>query len=283
MRIDVVTIFPEYFAPLDLSLIGKARASGLLDVAVHDLRAWTHDVHRTVDDSPYGGGPGMVMRPEPWGEALDALAPGLASSDPSSEATGAERAGDRGQPAGRAPGGGARLVVPTPAGEVFSQAMAHDLAAEPRLIFACGRYEGIDQRVLDHAATRMPVTEVSLGDYVLFGGEVAVLVMCEAIVRLLPGVLGNADSLAEESHAHGVLEAPVYTKPPEWRGHAVPEILRSGDHGRIARWRRDQALLRTAQRRPDLLAALDPGTLDKRDVALLDGAGFQVRGADMAK
>jgi tRNA (guanine37-N1)-methyltransferase len=259
MRIDVVTIFPEYFAPLDLSLIGKARASGLLDVGVHDLRAWTHDVHRTVDDSPYGGGPGMVMRPEPWGEALDALVPGLG------------------------PGSEARLVVPTPAGEVFSQAMAHDLAAEPRLIFACGRYEGIDQRVLDHAATRMPVTEVSLGDYVLFGGEVAVLVMCEAIVRLLPGVLGNADSLAEESHAHGVLEAPVYTKPPEWRGHAVPEILRSGDHGRIARWRRDQALLRTAQRRPDLLAALEPRTLDKRDVALLDGAGFQVRGADMAK
>ncbi|BCB82215.1 tRNA (guanosine(37)-N1)-methyltransferase TrmD [Phytohabitans flavus] len=255
MRIDVVTIFPEYLGPLDLSLIGKARDSGLLDVGVHDLREWTHDVHRTVDDTPYGGGPGMVMRPEPWGEALDALAPE----------------------------GGARLVVPTPAGQVFSQAMAHELAAEPRLIFACGRYEGIDQRVLDHAASRMPVTEVSLGDYVLFGGEVAVLVMCEAIVRLLPGVLGNADSLAEESHANGVLEAPVFTKPPEWRGHPVPEILRSGDHGRIARWRRDEALLRTAQRRPDLLAALDPGILDKRDVALLSGAGFQVRGVDMAK
>lgn len=288
MRIDVVTIFPEYLGPLDLSLIGKARASGLLDMHVHDLRAWTHDVHRTVDDTPYGGGPGMVMRPEPWGAALDALVPALASCGPRSEAATAERAGDRGQsersePVGSAFEGGARLVVPTPAGEVFSQALAHELAAEPRLIFACGRYEGIDQRVLDHAAARMPVTEVSLGDYVLFGGEVAVLVMCEAIVRLLPGVLGNADSLAEESHAHGVLEAPVYTKPPEWRGHGVPEILRSGDHGRIARWRRDQALLRTARRRPDLLAALDPGTLDKRDLALLDGAGFQVRGADMAK
>ncbi|GAA4701823.1 tRNA (guanosine(37)-N1)-methyltransferase TrmD [Phytohabitans rumicis] len=255
MRIDVVTIFPEYFAPLDLSLIGKARSSGLLDAAVHDLRTWTYDVHRTVDDTPYGGGPGMVMRPEPWGEALDALAPD----------------------------GAARLVVPTPAGTPFTQALAHELAAEPHLIFACGRYEGIDQRVLDHAATRMPVTEVSLGDYVLFGGEVAVLAMCEAIVRLLPGVLGNADSLADESHAHGLLETPVYTKPPEWRGHPVPEILRSGDHGRIARWRRDQALLRTAQRRPDLLAALDPGTLDKRDVTVLTGAGFPVRGADMAK
>lgn len=255
MRIDVVTIFPEYFGPLDLSLIGKARAGGLLDVAVHDLRSWTHDVHRTVDDSPYGGGPGMVMRPEPWGEALDALAPGA----------------------------DARLVVPTPAGAPFTQELAGELAAEPRLIFACGRYEGIDQRVLDHAATRMAVTEVSLGDYVLFGGEVAVLAMCEAIVRLLPGVLGNADSLAEESHAHGLLEAPVYTKPPQWRGHDVPEILRSGDHGRIARWRRDQALLRTAQRRPDLLAALDPNTLDKRDLAVLAGAGFQVPGVDMAK
>ncbi|MEH1129092.1 tRNA (guanosine(37)-N1)-methyltransferase TrmD [Micromonospora sp. CPCC 206061] len=257
MRLDVVTIFPEYFGPLDLSLIGKARASGLLDVAVHDLRTWTHDVHRTVDDSPYGGGPGMVMRPEPWGEALDALAPAADVR--------------------------ARLVVPTPAGAPFTQAMAHELAAEPHLIFACGRYEGIDQRVLDHAATRMPVSEVSLGDYVLFGGEVAVLAMCEAIVRLLPGVLGNAESLAEESHAHGLLEAPVYTKPPQWRGHDVPEILRSGDHGRIARWRRDQALLRTAQRRPDLLAHLDPSGLDKRDVAALTGAGFQVPGPDVAK
>jgi tRNA (guanine37-N1)-methyltransferase len=257
MRLDVVTIFPEYFGPLDLSLIGKARASGLLDVAVHDLRTWTHDVHRTVDDSPYGGGPGMVMRPEPWGEALDALVP----------------AGE----------GRARLVVPTPAGAPFTQETAHELAGEPHLIFACGRYEGIDQRVLDHAATRMPVSEVSLGDYVLFGGEVAVLAMCEAIVRLLPGVLGNAESLTEESHAHGLLEAPVYTKPPQWRGHEVPEILRSGDHGRIARWRRDQALSRTAQRRPDLLAHLDPSGLDKRDIATLTGAGFQVPGPDVAK
>jgi tRNA (guanine37-N1)-methyltransferase len=157
------------------------------------------------------------------------------------------------------------------------------LAAEPHLIFACGRYEGIDQRVLDHAAARMPVTEVSLGDYVLFGGEVAVIVIMEAVTRLLPGVLGNVDSLAEESHAHGLLEAPVYTKPPTWRGHDVPEILRSGDHGRIARWRRDEALLRTAQRRPDMLAALPDGALDKRDLAALTGAGFQIPTGDMAK
>jgi tRNA (guanine37-N1)-methyltransferase len=254
MKVDIVTIFPEYFAPLDLSLIGRARTAGLLDVAVHDLRTWTHDVHRTVDDSPYGGGAGMVMRPEPWGEALDAVA----------------------EPP-------ARLVVPTPAGVRLTQALAHDLAGEPHLVFACGRYEGIDQRVLDHAGTRMPVTEVSLGDYVLFGGEVAVLVVLEAVVRLLPGVLGNADSLVEESHVDGLLEAPVYTKPATWRGHEVPEILRSGDHGRIARWRRDQALLRTAERRPDLLAALPSESLDKKDLTVLTGAGFQVPDSDMAK
>ncbi|MDI1459475.1 tRNA (guanosine(37)-N1)-methyltransferase TrmD [Catellatospora sp. KI3] len=256
MRVDVVTIFPEYFAPLELSLIGKARGQGTLELGLHDLRRWTHDVHRTVDDTPYGGGPGMVMRPEPWGQALDELVP---------------------------EGTRARLVVPTPAGTPFTQATAYELAHEPHLVFACGRYEGIDQRVLDHAATRMPVSEVSLGDYVLFGGEVAVLVMLEAMTRLIPGVLGNAESLADESHAHGLLETPVYTKPASWRGHDVPEILRSGDHGRIARWRRDQALLRTATRRPDLLAALDPATLDKRDLALLDGAGFPARPAGVAE
>ncbi|HEX6498938.1 MAG TPA: tRNA (guanosine(37)-N1)-methyltransferase TrmD [Micromonosporaceae bacterium] len=254
MRVDVVTIFPQYLAPLDLSLIGRAREAGLLDLVVHDLRNWTTDVHRTVDDTPYGGGPGMVMRPEPWGRALDEVAPD-----------------------------DCRLVVPSPAGIPFTQAIARELAGEPRLVFACGRYEGIDQRVVDHAATRMRVTELSIGDYVLFGGEVAVLVILEAVTRLLPGVLGNADSLVEESHADGLLEAPVYTKPAQWRGLAVPEILRSGDHARIARWRRDQALLRTAQRRPDLLAALPPDALDRRDVAVLGGAGFQVAGQRMAE
>ncbi|MEV4623665.1 tRNA (guanosine(37)-N1)-methyltransferase TrmD [Asanoa sp. NPDC049573] len=241
MRVDVVTIFPEYLAPLSLSLIGKAQSSGLLSVGVHDLRTWTSDVHRTVDDTPYGGGPGMVMRPEPWGQALDALATPQA-----------------------------RLVVPTPVGAPFVQRTAHELAEASHLIFACGRYEGIDQRVIDHAATRMPVTEVSLGDYVLFGGEVAVLVIMEAVVRLLPGVLGNADSLAEESHAAGLLEAPVYTKPPVWRDLAVPDILRSGDHGRIARWRRDESLRRTALRRPDMLDGPDGPELDKADRAVLD-------------
>ncbi len=254
MRLDVVTIFPEYLAPLDLSLIGKARSAGLLDISVYDLRQWTHDVHRTVDDTPYGGGPGMVMRPEPWGLALDELA--------------SEKS---------------RFVVPTPAGTPFNQAMAAALAAEEHLIFACGRYEGIDQRVLDDAAERMPVREVSLGDYVLFGGEVAVLVILEAVTRLLPGVLGNAESLTEESHAAGLLEAPVYTKPASWRGRDVPDVLRSGDHGRIARWRRDQSLLRTATRRPDMMAAYPPEWLDRRDRETLAEGGFQITEPDVAK
>ncbi|HET6482937.1 MAG TPA: tRNA (guanosine(37)-N1)-methyltransferase TrmD [Actinoplanes sp.] len=239
MRVDIISIFPEYFAPLELALIGKARTTGLLDVAVHDLRTWTSDVHRTVDDTPYGGGPGMVMRPEPWGQALDAVGPGT-------------------------------LIVPSPVGKPFTQADAHALAGLDHLIFACGRYEGIDQRVLDEAAARMPVLEVSLGDYVLFGGEVAVIVIMEAVTRLLPGVLGNADSLTEESHAAGLLEAPVYTKPATWRSRTVPDILRSGDHGKIARWRRDQSLLRTASRRPDMLASYPADHLDKADRKTLD-------------
>lgn len=229
MRIDVVTIFPDYLSPLELSLTGRARAKGLLDLRVHDLRRWAHDRHRTVDDAPYGGGAGMVMRPEPWGEAFDELAV--------EEAT---------------------LVVPTPAGTPFSQAIAQELAARGRLVFACGRYEGIDQRVIDHARARTEVRELSLGDYVLNGGEVAALAVIEAVVRLLPGFLGNADSLAEESHAEGLLEYPVYTRPATWRGLDVPEVLRHGDHAAVAAWRRDQAVRRTADRRPDLL---NPGSV----------------------
>ena len=253
MRVDVLGIFPEYLAPLELSIVGRARAAGLLTVSAHDLRDWTHDVHRTVDDTPFGGGPGMVMKPEPWGEALDTVL-------------------SRGPEGARA-----RLVVPTPGGRPFTQAMAESYAGLPWLVFACGRYEGIDARVVTEAAARPEVAgvdEVSLGDYVLAGGEVAVLVMVEAVARLLPGVLGNPDSLAEESHTDGLLEYPVFTKPQTWRGIEVPEILRSGDHGRIARWRRDEALRRTAAVRPDLVQALDPVALDRADLATLAAAGW---------
>ena len=233
MRIDVVTIFPEFFAVLDVSLIGRAREAGMLRVEAHDLRDWAHDRHRTVDDTPYGGGAGMVMRPEPWGEALDALVP-----RPQGE-------GD--------PVAGPVVVFPTPAGEPFTQAVARDLALEPHLLFACGRYEGIDQRVVEYASTIARVRELSLGDYVLNGGEVAAMAMIEAIGRLVPGVIGNPESLAVESHEDGLLEAPSYTKPQEWRGLEVPEILRSGHHSRIEAWRHEQRVERTRRVRPDLL------------------------------
>jgi tRNA (guanine37-N1)-methyltransferase len=239
MRIDVVSIFPEYLAPLSLSLPGRAQEAGILDVHVHDLRRWTHDRHRTVDDTPYGGGAGMVMRPEPWGEALDAVT-------------------DEGAPP--------VVVVPTPSGLPFTQHLAAELAGSARLLFACGRYEGIDQRVVEHARRRWEVREVSIGDYVLNGGEAAALVVIEAVVRLLPGFMGNPASLAEESHgAAGLLEYPVYTKPPTWRGLDVPDVLLSGHHAQIARWRRDQALRRTAERRPDLIDELSEESLDGRD------------------
>jgi len=242
VRIDVVTIFPEYLAPLRQSLLGKAAERGLVTIAVHDLRAWTEDVHRTVDDAPYGGGPGMVMRPEPWGRALDEV---------------------------RSPG--TRLVVPTPAGERFTQAMAAQWAGEPGLVFACGRYEGIDQRVADWARASGPVSEVSIGDYVLAGGESAVLVMVEAVTRLLPGVVGNRESVEFDSHADGLLEGPAYTRPASWRGYDVPDVLLSGDHAAIARWRRAESLRRTAARRPDLLAALPADALTPADREALAG------------
>jgi tRNA (guanine37-N1)-methyltransferase len=232
MRVDVVSIFPGYLAPLELSLPGKARASGLLDLHVHDLRDWTHDRHRTTDDTPYGGGAGMVMKPEPWGEALDDLL-----TD------------------------GATLVVPTPAGMRFDQAAARELAGRDRLVIASGRYEGIDQRVVDHYAAAYDVRELSIGDYVLNGGEAAALVIIEAVIRLVPGFVGNAASLTEESHEAGLLEYPTYTKPPTWRDLDVPDVLRGGDHAAIAAWRHDQRLRRTVDRRPDLLppAALPGG------------------------
>ena len=231
MRIDIVTIFPDYLAPLEFSLVGKAREQGILDIRVHDLRDHTHDRHRTVDDEPYGGGPGMVMRPEPWGEALDAILPAHA------------------QPL---------LVIPTPSGTPLTQAIAIDWAQRPGMVIACGRYEGIDARVAEEYADRAEVVPVSLGDYVLAGGEVAALVIVEAVTRLLPGVVGNEESITDDSFApgsmEGLLEGPVYTRPAEWRGRGVPDVLLSGDHARIAAWRREQALERTRQMRPELRA-----------------------------
>jgi tRNA (guanine37-N1)-methyltransferase len=234
-RVDVVTIFAEYFQPLDVSLLGKARDRGLLDVRVHDLRAYADGPHRSVDDAPYGGGPGMLMRPEPWGRALDALL-----ADP---------------PAGRAAESAPVLVMPTPSGRRFTQADARAWAGEPWLIIGCGRYEGIDARVIADASARMRVEEVSIGDYVLAGGEVAALVVIEAVARLIPGFMGNAESTADDSFspADGGLEAPSYTRPPTWRGRTVPDVLRSGDHAAIARWRQEESLRRTRERRPDLL------------------------------
>lgn len=234
MRIDVITIFPAYLQPLELSLVGKAIKGGQVELHLHDLRDYTHDRHRTVDDTPFGGGPGMVMKPEPWGEAIDAVVrSGSADVKPI-------------------------IVVPTPSGDCFTQAGAASLADEPWLIFVCGRYEGIDARVFDYYRQRFAVRELSVGDYVLAGGEAAVLVMCEAVIRLLPGVLGNAESAPDDSFSlarkGAALEGPIYTKPATWRGIDVPEVLLSGDHGAIANWRADSSRNRTAQRRPDLSA-----------------------------
>jgi tRNA (guanine37-N1)-methyltransferase len=269
VRIDIVTIFGGYFTALNESLIGKAVQRGDIALNVHDLRAWTSDIHHTVDDAPFGGGPGMVMKPEPWGQALDAIV---------------------------GPGERARLIVPTPAGIPFTQALAARYAAEPWLVFACGRYEGIDARVAADARSRMDVDEVSIGDYVLPGGEAAVLVMAETVGRLLPGVLGNAQSAPDDSFGGGdggtmagLVEGPAYTRPRVWRGQEVPPVLLSGDHGAVARWRRDRALLRTAENRPDLVQRLlgpDPGetggALSARDREVLAEAGFPVSGQDMA-
>lgn len=233
MRIDVVTIFPAFFDVLGLSLLGKAQGTGVLDIRVHDLRDHTHDRHRTVDDTPYGGGAGMVMKPEPWGEAIDAIAEDAASAS-----------GSEARPL---------FVFPSPAGERFTQATAREWAAEqPHLVFGCGRYEGIDERVFAYAATRGHVRLVSLGDYVLNGGEVAAMAMIEAVGRLVPGVVGNPESLVEESHEDGLLEYPSYTKPASWRGFEVPDVLLSGHHGRVAEWRHEQQVARTRERRPDL-------------------------------
>ncbi|MTD16674.1 tRNA (guanosine(37)-N1)-methyltransferase TrmD [Nakamurella sp. YIM 132087] len=256
MKFSVVTIFPEYLEPLRQSLLGRAIEDGLLSVEVHDLREQAFDRHRTVDDSPYGGGAGMVMKPDVWGRALDAWAPP-----------------------------GSTLVVPTPAGRPFTQDVAAELAGAEHLVFACGRYEGIDQRVVQEASTRLPVHELSIGDYVLAGGEAAVLVMVEAVARLLPGVLGNPMSAVTDSFgtgSPGLLEYPSYTRPAEYRGLPVPPVLLSGNHAAVDRWRRDESLRRTARHRPDLIAALDPSSLDERDRAVLAEADAGAGAGDAA-
>ena len=264
MRYDVVTIFPEYLEPLKLSLLGKAREKGLVDLHLHDLREYTFDRHRTVDDTPYGGGAGMVMKAEPWGLALDEV---LAAS-PLNAAT--EEGAEPAEPtADTRP----LLIVPSPAGAVFDQAMAYELAEEKHIVFAPARYEGIDERVLDWAQESFRVMPVSLGDYVLYGGEVAVMAMIEAITRLIPGAMGNPASLEEESHTGGLLEYPVYTKPAVWRNREVPEVLLSGNHGAIARWRRDRQIERTLERRPDLLEAYPVEQWDKKDRRFLAERG----------
>ncbi len=294
MRIDIVTIFPDYFGsapaagvaagtgPLGVSLIGKAAARGDIEFRVHDLRRWAADVHHTVDDTPFGGGPGMVMKPDVWGAALDAVLADAVLAD----AVLADAVPAGAAEAGKPP----RLVVPTPSGVPFTQDMAASYAAERHLVFACGRYEGIDARVVADARSRMPVDEVSIGDYVLAGGEAAVAVIVEAVCRLLPGVLGNEQSVADDSFGggggamRGLLEGPVYTRPRSWRGHQVPPVLLSGDHAAIARWQRDEALRRTAAARPDLIRRLAavPGGLDAQDRKVLIQAGFPVDGENMA-
>jgi tRNA (guanine37-N1)-methyltransferase len=225
MKIDAISIFPEFFDVLEISLLGKAQEAGLISFEAHNLRDFTHDRHKTVDDTPYGGGAGMLMKPEPWGEAFDKI-------------VGKDRP---------------VVIFTSPAGIPFNQELAGELSQREHLVFACGRYEGIDQRVVDYAGTIADVHEISIGDYVLNGGEVAAVAMIEAIARLIPGVIGNNESLAEESHNEGLLEAPSYTKPQSWRGLEVPEMLLSGHHAEIEKWRKAQSLERTKQNRPDLL------------------------------
>jgi tRNA (guanine37-N1)-methyltransferase len=250
-----------YFDVLELSLLGKARRNGVLDLVVHDLRDFTHDRHRTVDDTPYGGGPGMLMRPEPWGEALDAV-----------RATNGGAAGDDAGDDAVNP----LLLVPSPAGRTFTQRDAELWAEEPWVVIACGRYEGLDARVVQDASSRFRVCEISIGDYVLNGGEAAAIAVIEAVGRLVPGVVGNAESLDDESHAAGMLEAPAYTKPASWRGLEVPPVLLSGHHAEVAKWRRAASLRRTAAVRPDLIAQLDPTQLDQADLEVLADLGWSV-------
>ena len=255
MRIDIVSVFPRFFDVLELSLLGKAQERGILDVVAHDLRDWTDDPHRTVDDTPAGGGAGMVMRPDVWGKALD-------------EVIGADAASGEGDVV---------LAIPTPAGEPLTQRACEELSRAERIVVACGRYEGIDARVASEYSERpgVRVFEYSLGDYVLNGGEVAAVALVEAVGRLLPGMVGNPESLLEESHgAAGLLEYPVYTRPTVWRRREIPEVLTSGNHGAVARWRRDRAIERTIERRPDMIEKINAASLGKKERRALAAHGY---------
>lgn len=285
LRLDVVTIFPEYLEPLRHALLGKAIEQGILEVGVHDLRQWGEGNHKSVDAPPLGGGPGMVMKPAVWGAALDAVAAGSAGAENLTTAAAHrndkvrhdERRGVKARPyeardvrEGEDPDA-PLLLVPTPAGALFTQADAQAWSREQHIVVACGRYEGIDQRVFEDAAQRYRVREVSIGDYVLIGGEVATLVIAEAVTRLIPGVLGNTQSHEDDSFSDGLLEAPSYTKPRTWRGIDAPRVLASGDHGKVEAWRRQASLTRTQRVRPDLIAqARQSGNLDTDDVFFLD-------------
>ena len=291
MRIDIVSVFPEYFDVLNLSLFGKAQAKGLLEVHTHNLRDWTHDVHHSVDDTPVGGGAGMVMKPVVWSECLDELLGAdlrepdtLDTSDTSDTGGEPDTADESAEPteaseitetAAKRP----VLIFPNPSAPLFTQRDATELSHADRLLFGCGRYEGYDARIPEYYRTRgVDVREYSIGDYVLNGGEVATSVMLEAITRLIPGFMGNAESIVEESYTgdNALLEHRQYTKPAEWRGIRVPDVLLSGDHGKVDRFRRDEALTRTNEIRPDLIEALDCRKLDKADRKTLMALGWEV-------
>ncbi|WP_026644716.1 tRNA (guanosine(37)-N1)-methyltransferase TrmD [Bifidobacterium sp. AGR2158] len=274
MDIDIVSVFPEYFDVLNLSLFGKAMEHGLVTVRAHNLRDWTHDVHQSVDDTPVGGGAGMVMKPEVWAECLDELL-GIPADAPANTDADTTTAPD-------AP----VLIFPNPSAPLFTQQDATELSHAEHLVFGCGRYEGYDARIPQYYRARgVDVREYSIGDYVLNGGEVAVSVMLEAITRLLPGFMGNAASIVEESYtgANALLEHSQYTKPATWRGMAVPPVLISGDHGKVDRFRRDEALEKTSRLRPDLIARLDCAALDKADRKTLMALGWEVSGAHPRK
>ncbi|WP_347013707.1 tRNA (guanosine(37)-N1)-methyltransferase TrmD [Bifidobacterium longum] len=290
MKIDIVSVFPEYFEVMNLSLMGKAQAKGLLEIKAHNLRDWTHDVHHSVDDTPVGGGAGMVMKPEVWSECLDELLgfsrPSAATANTDTEtATDAVDTSDPGDPAApdsSALSGTPVLIFPNPSAPLFTQRDATELSHADHLLFGCGRYEGYDARIPDYYRSQgVDVREYSIGDYVLNGGEVAVSVMLEAITRLMPGFMSNPDSIVEESYTGegALLEHRQYTKPAVWRGIAVPDVLLSGDHGKVDRFRRDEALARTAEIRPDLIAALDCKALDKADRKTLMALGWEVSAA----